>query len=377
MTAAKTDLAFALNYTNLHMINTTPGAATPTWAYLGGGIQTINEANNETVDQTAYYDGGGQASSDITGGQTVYSYSGHRKYGDEAQDFIESLKYVYGEARKTDYRHIAPDGAMIEGRVTLANIVTTGGDANSKGTFSCEAQFNGAPTYTPGVYSEMPDSMIISPVTVEVGGTAKIDVTVSPASASNACVYGVQDDTIATVGADGTVRGIAPGETLVTVKSMLKPSLAAQVTITVTGEAVEALPQIAAAGYAKDKATADTDLGVSDAVDQTFYIKFDKELGDSDYLIVQEIQNKKYGLIIEGTKNPTWKKAYWTLIDGRQVDFVDGAKKANNTAAKIDLSSFSGAVPTTVYRLAEPYNGNTYPTDMVEVGKVSITVSNV
>lgn len=373
----KTDLAFALNYTNLHMINITPGAAAPTWAYLGGGIQTINESSNETVDQTAYYDGGGQASSDITGAQTIYAYSGHRKYGDAAQDFIESLKYVYGEARKTDFKHIAPDGAIIEGRVTLANIVTTGGDANSKGTFSVEAQFNGAPTYTPGSFNDMPSSMSVTPVTVGVGETQKIVVTVDPVNASNACVYGVENDDIATVDADGNVRGIAPGETRVTVKSMLKPSLAAQVVVTVTGEAIEALPTIVAAGYAKDKATGDKELGVSDCVDQTFYIKFNKELGDKDYLIVQEVQGKKYGLIIEASKNPTWKKAYWTLTDGRQVDFVDGAKKASNNAAKVDLSSFSGAVNTTVYQLTGAWDGNTYPTDLVEIGQTTITVSNV
>lgn len=376
MAKKKNDLAFAPNFTQLHMINLTPGAAIPKWGYIGGGIQTVGKANSETVANDSYYDGGGQASSDVTGSQMTISFSGHRKYGDAVQDYLASLEYVYGEARKTDYRHIAPDGSITDANVTIANVVNGGGDANAKGTFSFDLQFNGTPTLIPGDKTNMPESIVVTPVTVAVGETAKIEVTVDPVTASNGCMFGVEDDEIAFVGADGTVKGLAPGTTLVTVKSALKPALVAQVVITVDGEATNPLPTVAASGYAKDKATGDSVLNVTDCVDQTFYVKFTKPLGDYDYLVVQEYLGKKYGIIVDATKHPEWTKIYWTLADGRQVDFVDGAKKANNAAAKVDLTSFSGTIPTTIYRLAEPWDGTKYPTDLEVVDTLSIQVSN-
>ena len=235
MPKKKNDIAFALNYTNLHMIDITPGEPSPTWAYMGPGIQNVTPSSNEVTDQTAYYDGGGQASTDITGGQTVLAFSGHRKYGDLAQDYIANLDYAYGEMRKTHYKHIAPDGRIIEANVTIANIVNGGGDANSKGTFSYEVHFDGTPTITDANVYTLPTTITIQPLTVAENGTTKIEVTAEPDGAGTACVFAIEDEDYATVDANGTLRGIKQGTTKLTAKSMLKPSLAIQVDVTVNG----------------------------------------------------------------------------------------------------------------------------------------------
>lgn len=228
------DIAFALNYTNLFMIDITPSAATHTWARVGAGINSFDQASNETVSDDAYYDGEGMSSSDVTGGQIVHTFAGHRKYGDPAQDYIASLENVYGESRKTTYRRIAPDGTVLEGNATIANIVTGGGDPNAKGTFSFELRLNGRPTLTEGNKDEFPTNITASAVAVTVGQTAAISATVTPETANGACVYIVENDEIAAVDAMGNVSGIAAGSTTVLVKSAVLPTETATVEVTVS-----------------------------------------------------------------------------------------------------------------------------------------------
>lgn len=229
------DIAFSQSYMNNFMINITPDGEEPTWARLGAGISSAEPEGNEEIDQSTYYDGEGLASSDVTGGQMVITFSGNRCIGDPAQDFIAARKMDYGSARKTDMRWINPEGDVLEGKITLANIKIGGGDANAKETFEFEAHFNGRPAYKVGNKTEFPEKVECEAVSVAVGAAVKANVTVTPSDgASDNVFFAIDDRSIATVDADGTVHGIKQGETELTVKSAVLPSVSANVKVTVS-----------------------------------------------------------------------------------------------------------------------------------------------
>ena len=123
----------------------------PIYSRLGAGLSSVDPQVNEEVDQTAYLDGGGFSSSDVTGGQVTLVFSGHRLTGDPAQDFIYSKQFSFGKSRRTNFRWTQPDGSILEGDATIANITGPSGDANTKGEISFEIHFNGEPEYTPPV----------------------------------------------------------------------------------------------------------------------------------------------------------------------------------------------------------------------------------
>lgn len=228
------DIAFTLNYTNLYLINTTPGEAEKTWARIGAGINSVDWEGNEEVSQDAYYDGDGLSSSDVTGGQMVGTFEGHRKYGDPAQDYIASTLLDYGDGRKTDFRWIAPDGQILEGEVTIANVKPQGGDPNAKSDFGFELHFNGMPAYEAGDAAEFPEAVTCSAVTVKIGASTAAGATVTPSGASPALVYGIEDDSVATVDAEGNVKGVKAGKTKLSIKSAVKPVVTATCDVTVS-----------------------------------------------------------------------------------------------------------------------------------------------
>lgn len=131
-------------------INTSP-SGTASYAEVAEGILTMEPEPNEEIAQDNYYADKGNASSEVVGMQVVISLSGHRVFGDAAQDYIAGLQYKVGEDRHTDVRLTFPNGDTIACDVTVANIVAAlgpNGDANAKTDFSCELHFNGVPTYT-------------------------------------------------------------------------------------------------------------------------------------------------------------------------------------------------------------------------------------
>ncbi|PGP53340.1 phage tail tube protein [Bacillus thuringiensis] len=130
-------------------INTVPGTGTPTYARLAAGFNNFDPQPNDNVLQDTYLDGDGYGSSTVAGGQLIITFSGHRKFGDKAQDFIYSKLLELGSGRETDFRWTLPDGSTFEGWVTFANPSGPSGDANAKGEISVEIHFNGKPKYTP------------------------------------------------------------------------------------------------------------------------------------------------------------------------------------------------------------------------------------
>lgn len=116
---------------------------------LGAGLSSVDVQGNEEIDQTPYLDGEGFGTSDVTGGQPVYAFEGHRDYADDAQNYVFGKQFSYGNDRRCVFKVTAPNGEVVEGSATIANIEGPDGDANAKGEVSFEVHFNGKPTFTP------------------------------------------------------------------------------------------------------------------------------------------------------------------------------------------------------------------------------------
>lgn len=131
-------------------IDTTPTAASPTWATVCAGFDNIAEALNETVQQYFFLCGNGFAANYVTGIAPTITLSGRRIYGDAAQDYIFGKKYDLMAARDTHFRLSRTDAAgnttaVISANVTLCNMTDVSGASNDASACSVEVRFNGAP----------------------------------------------------------------------------------------------------------------------------------------------------------------------------------------------------------------------------------------
>lgn len=142
---------FELMNKHIFEINTTPGVSPGTYARIAEGITNVEPNNNEELSQDRYLNGDGYGETDVIGAQLVLTFTGHRKYGDPAQDFIFGKLLELGPSRRTTFRWTEPDGGIFEGECTIANISGPSGDAGAKGEISFEIHFNGRPQYTPPV----------------------------------------------------------------------------------------------------------------------------------------------------------------------------------------------------------------------------------
>ena len=232
MAKTKNDIAFAQNYQNLYFVDTNPGGD-PKMERIGAGINSANWNPNETVNEASYYDSDGGTESSVDGVNITGTFSGHRKYGDPAQDYIFSKMGKIGSERQTNAKWVQPNGDTFEGPAKLLNIVPQGGDPNSKSECSFDIAFDGLPSFKAGDATTFPTEISAEAVQVNVGASAAIVVTVTPEGAAKQVVFGVADDSIATVDADGNVTGVTQGSTKVSIKSAVKPSVTAAVDVTV------------------------------------------------------------------------------------------------------------------------------------------------
>lgn len=116
------------------------------FALLASGISTITPAAADTTDATAYYDGGGFTDSSVTGKNITFALSGHRVFGDPAQDYIAKHFLSIGDELRTLARWTDAKGNQVQSVVTMTSIVPFGGAANAKQTFSFTLAFNGKPS---------------------------------------------------------------------------------------------------------------------------------------------------------------------------------------------------------------------------------------
>ena len=130
-------------------INIEPGAEPGNFVRLAAGFNSFEPALNEELDQTHYLDGDGYATSTVMGAQLTITFTGHRKFGDPAQDFIFSKAMEIGNERETEFRWTLPTGEVFEGPCTIAEVSGPSGEANAKGEITVAIHFNGKPVYTP------------------------------------------------------------------------------------------------------------------------------------------------------------------------------------------------------------------------------------
>ena len=131
-------------------IDTTPNGTSRTWVIVGGGLDDFKKTLNDVVQSFSFLSDGGWGSSEVFGAQLKAAFNGHRITGDAAQDYIfgVGVMYNFGSARKTNFRITDPNGNMITGGCTLANIDDTGGKATEGAAISFDVLFNGKPTFS-------------------------------------------------------------------------------------------------------------------------------------------------------------------------------------------------------------------------------------
>lgn len=142
-------MSFEIMNSHSFKINVTPESESETMEPIAAGIISAEPNFNDETAQDKYLDGGGFSETDVIGAQITIAFSGHRKYGDAAQDFIFSRAMKIGTDRRTNFEWEQPDGSKFTGDCTITGIEGPGGEAGNKGEIAFEIHFNGEPDYTP------------------------------------------------------------------------------------------------------------------------------------------------------------------------------------------------------------------------------------
>ena len=123
-----------------------------TYAPLCAGIESFEESLNGQNQQYFFLSEHGYAHNEVTGLAPQYTVSGKRVYGDEAQDYICSLKYKLGAERKTSLKLSwqTQDNKAVTTvcDATILDISDVGGAAVDNVPFSCVIALDGCPTVT-------------------------------------------------------------------------------------------------------------------------------------------------------------------------------------------------------------------------------------
>lgn len=230
-------LDFAPNYCHVIELDITPTEATPTWANALVGIIECAPASDETVDEDDYYDNFGMDDTNVSKIKPSLAMTGYRRYGDPVQDFVQSKALTTGKDRKTNYRWTQPDGTFLQGKCSLVDLVpgSSMGEASAKGDLSYTINLDTVDVITIGTDIYTPEAISAEDVTATVGATTAVDAEVTPEGANSKCHYAIEDTSIATVDADGNVKGVTAGSTVLTIKAASKPSIVKQVKVTVSG----------------------------------------------------------------------------------------------------------------------------------------------
>lgn len=234
------DLGFALNYQYTNLLDTTPEESEPTWAWIGPGFTDITPSREDKLTERDDYSTGGVTVSTVTGVNKSTTCSGTRLIGDPLQEWVASIEESTGSERETTHRTIGPDGSIVDEPVTITNPSVTGpsGASSEESAVSFEMKRRDTPTLVKEAYAKhLPASIEAEDVTVAVDATASVTPTVAPETASSWCLYGIEDNEIAAVTADGKVTGLKAGKTRLSIKCATKPSVRVVIDVTVTAAA--------------------------------------------------------------------------------------------------------------------------------------------
>lgn len=133
----------------------TSTTGTATYSPLCAGIENLQEALNEAIQQYFFMCGNGFATNYVTGMAPAYTLTGRRIVGDAAQEFIfgAAVKFGLMAARQTTLKltkRSATTGKndVITCPVTLCNLTDLGGATTDGSAINIELRFDGAPTIT-------------------------------------------------------------------------------------------------------------------------------------------------------------------------------------------------------------------------------------
>lgn len=231
------DIGFALNYMYVTLVNITPGQGDATWAWVGPGITNMSGDRSEKTDENEDYSTGGNTETTVTGVTASTSVEGNRLIGDPFQEWLASIEECFGNERKTQRRVISPTGEIIQDNITVKDVVVSGpnGAASDKQAISCTFARNDTPQLIQAAKgTHLPATVAAEAITVAVDDTVQVTPTVEPATASDWCLYAIEDTSIARVTADGIVEGIKPGKTRLAIKCAAKPSVRVAIDVEVT-----------------------------------------------------------------------------------------------------------------------------------------------
>ena len=122
--------------------------------YIADGIESAEPKQDDKKSSKAYFNGGGQETTTITGSTRSVDFSGDRAIGDPAQDLIAGLADTTGSARNKWFReneYIIGDNGKLQlvssrtGIVTWSDITDKGGNASDPGSFKATATYTSKP----------------------------------------------------------------------------------------------------------------------------------------------------------------------------------------------------------------------------------------
>lgn len=145
---------FLTNYNLVAEIGISNVGGTWTYAPFGAGIDNLAEALNEVVQDYQFLKNKGFGEKHVTGMAPVWTFSGRRILGDQAQDYIASVKYLLDTGRESSFRISYVDNSgpsavtpLVTVNCTLTNIQDIGGGAaTDDSVFSVDIAYKGTPT---------------------------------------------------------------------------------------------------------------------------------------------------------------------------------------------------------------------------------------
>lgn len=208
---------------------------------LGKGITDLTPAAAETVDTESDMLSAGFQSSEVSAKAITYAFTGNRYIGDPAQDYIFDKFSKLGNELKTIVVIIDPDGTVRIGAATITTPLGYSGAVNANSPVSFTLTIDGQPyvIHTDGSVECQIDSLTVSPEEpkAEVGATVQLVATIAPEYATNNAVdWSVQDETIATIGADGLLTGKTAGKTVVQVFAKSDESKVSMIPVEITAK---------------------------------------------------------------------------------------------------------------------------------------------